>query len=141
MNPVEKAKILADRIWAAYCDGALETNVTEPTVVRDAGGSAMALPREQMPEPQASLHLVAVTAVDTTLVVTFRWGDDDTVFVLPYDTRDVDLDPGDRIAVGNFLLHLVEFTLGGPRESWEPARATPISRRLSVVRPWNADRY
>lgn len=45
---------------------------------------------------------------------------------------------GDEITVRTFLAQLVEYTLGGPRESWEAARSTPISRRLTVVRPWNA---
>lgn len=91
-----------------------------------------------MPEPLRSLHLLDAAALGTTVVTTFRWGDDDTVFVLPYDTRDLDIDLGDEITVRTFLTQLVEHTPGGSRESWEAARSTPISRRLVVVRPWNA---
>ncbi len=36
------------------------------------------------------------------------------------------------------LVQHIEHTLAGPRESWESARSTPISRRLAVVRPRTA---
>jgi hypothetical protein len=72
------------------------------------------------------------------LLVIFTWADDDTVFVLPCDTRDVELDPSDAIATRTFLVRLIEHTLGGARASWEAARSTPIGPRLSVVRPFNA---
>ncbi len=136
---VDLAPALADRLRQTYGEVALHTGVSEPTVVEEPDGSrSLVLPREQMPEPLRSLHLIDAVAVGTTLVTTFRWADDDTVFLLPYDTRDADLDLTDEITVRTSLTRLVEHTLGGPRETWEAARSTPISRRLAVVRPWNA---
>lgn len=130
--------MIADLLRDTYGEDALDTGVAEPAVVEEADGSrTLVLPRDEMPEPLRSLHLIDAVAVATTLVATFRWGDDDTVFVLPHDTRDLD-DEIDEIALRTFLARLVEDTLGGPRESWEAARSTPISRRLAVVRPWNA---
>lgn len=132
--------MIADLLRDTYGEDALDTGVTEPTVVEEADGSrTLVLPRDEMPEPLRSLHLIDAVAAATTLVATFRWGDDDTVFVLPYDTRDLDDEIDDEIALRTFLTRLVEDTLGGPRESWEAARSTPISRRLAVVRPWNAE--
>jgi hypothetical protein len=136
---MDRAQVIADLLRDTYGEASLETGVTEPTIVQDADGSrSLVLPRDQMPEPLRSLHLIDATAVGTTLVTTFRWGDDDTVFVLPYDTRDLDFDLDDQVTVRTFLTQLVEHTLGGPRESWEAARSTPISPRLAVVRPWSA---
>lgn len=136
---MDRARVIADLLRDTYGETSLETGVLEPTIVQEADGSrSLVLPRDQMPEPLRSLHLIDVVAVGATLVATFRWGDDDTVFVLPYDTRDLDVDLGDEITVRTFLTQLVEHTLGGPREIWEAARSTPISRRLAVVRPWNA---
>ena len=135
-----RAAELADLVRDTYGDASLDTGVTEPTIVENAGGfRSLTLPRDQMPEPLRSLHVIDAAAVGTTLVMTFRWGDDDTVFLLPYDTRDADFALDDDITVRTFVTQLVEHTLGGPRESWEAARSTPISRRLTVVRPWNAD--
>ena len=136
---MDRAQVIAELLRDTYGEASLDTGVTEPTVVEEADGSrSLVLPREQMPEPLRSLHLIDAVAVATTLVATFRWGDDDMVFVLLYDTRDLDVDLGDEITVRTFVTQLVEHTLGGPRESWEAARSTPISRRLAVVRPWNA---
>lgn len=36
------------------------------------------------------------------------------MFVLPLDTRDLDLDMDDEIALTTFLVQHVEHTLGGP---------------------------
>lgn len=130
---------LAAVVRRTYCDEALDTGVTEPTVVQEPDGSrSLVMPRNQMPEPLRSLHLIDAVAVGATLVTTFHWGDDDTVFLLPYDTREADLDIDDDTTVRTFVTRLVEHTLGGPRDSWEAARSTPVSRRLTVVRPWNA---
>lgn len=145
VDPARAAE-LAELVMLTYGDAELDTGVTEPTVVQYPGGSrAWVLPRDQMPEPLNSLHLIAAAAVGSTLVVTFRWGDDDTVYLLPYDLRDFDYDVDheitdldDDITVRMFVTQLIEHTLGGPRESWEPARGTLISRRLTVVRPSNA---
>jgi hypothetical protein len=137
---MDRAQVIAERLRNTYGEASLDTGVTEPTVVEETDGSRLlVLPREQMPEPLRSLRLIDAAAVGATLVATFRWGDDDTVFVLPYDTRDLEVDLGDEITVRTFLTQFVEHTLGGPRESWEAARSTPISRRLAVVRPWNAE--
>lgn len=135
-----QAAEVAALVRDTYSDESLDTEVSEPTVVQNADGfRSLRLPREQMPEPLRSLHLLDAAAVGTTLVMTFRWGDDDTVFLLPYDMRDADFELDDDITVRTFVTQLVEHTLGGPRESWEAARSTPISRRLTVVRPWIAD--
>lgn len=140
VGAVDRAHVIAGLVRDTFGEAALETGVTEPTIVQEADGSrSLVLPRDQMPEPLRSLHLIDAVAVGTTLVATFHWGDDETVFVLPYDTRDLDVDLDDEITVRTFLGQLVEDTLGGPRESWEAARSTPISHRLKVVRPWNAE--
>ena len=145
--PVDLARAaeLAELVMLTYGDAELDTGVTEPTVVQQPDGfRAWVLPRDQMPEPLNSLHLLAAAALGSTLVVTFRWGDDDTVYLLPYDLRDFDYDVDEEISdldvditVRMFVTQLIEHTLGGPRESWEPG-STLISRRLAVVRPSNA---
>ncbi len=136
-----EVKVLAALVKESYSPERLDPGVSEPTVVELADGSrAIALPQEQMFEPYRSLRLIDAAALGTTLVITFHWddGDDDgTIFVMPLDGRDVELDLADDIAVTTFLSHNLEFTLGGPRTSWEPARSTPLSRRLAVVRPWS----
>jgi hypothetical protein len=79
---------------------------------------------------------------DAALVITFFWGDDGedgTIHLVPLDARRVELDMSDAVAVTTFLSQQLEFTLGGPRESWERARTTPLSARLSVVRPYTSD--
>lgn len=138
---VDRARLLADLLRDAYGEASLRTGVDEPTVVQEDDGSrSLLLPRDRMPEPLRSLHLIDAVAVGTTLVATFHRGADGTVFLLPYDTRDADdADLDDPITARTLLARLVEHTLGGPRESWEAARTTPISRRLVVVRPWTAD--
>jgi hypothetical protein len=133
---------LATLVRETYSPSALNTGVTKPTVVEAPDGSrALVLPRVQTEEPLRSLRLIDAAAVGSTLVVTFMWDDgtgDGTVFVMPLDTRDLELDMSDHISVSTFLSQFVEHTLGGPRESWEAARSTPISRQLTVVRPWTA---
>jgi hypothetical protein len=97
------------------------------------------VPRSEQTEPWRSLALIDARAVGPVLTVVFSWddgADDGTVFVLPVDTRDVDLDVGDDQAVTTYLSHLLEFTLGGDRAAWEAARSTPLSPGLAVVRPW-----
>ena len=84
-------------------------------------------------EPYRSFRLIDAAAVGSTLVITFTWddgADDGTVFLMPLDTRDIELDTSDNIAVTTFLSHHLEFTLGGPRESWERARAHTIRTAL-----------
>ena len=140
---VDSVRFLAEQIRASYAPEQLETGVREPTVVELPDGSrAVTLPRGQMFEPYRSFQLIDAAALGTTLVVAFSWDDgsgDDTVFVMPLDCRDVDLDVREEFAVTNFLTRFLEFTLGGPRESWEPARSTPLGARLAVVRPWQSD--
>lgn len=135
-------RALAGLVRETYSPERLDPGISEPTVVELADGSrAVALPREQMFEPYRSLRLIDAAAVGTTLVITFHWGDgqdDGTIYLMPLDGRDVELDMSDDIAVTTFLSHHLEFTLGGPRESWEAARTTPLSSRLSVVRPWTS---
>ncbi len=133
---------LAAAVVEAYSPAALETGVDEPTLVTDDDGwRAITLPRDQQPEPLRSLHLLDAVAAGPVLVVTFTWREDDdgTVFVLPLDTRDLDLDVDDRITLTTFLVQHVEHTLGGPRDSWERT-STLISPRMAVVRPWTAAR-
>jgi hypothetical protein len=133
---------LAALIRETYSPSALDTGVTEPTLVEFPDGfRSVVLPRTQMEEPLRSLQLIDAAAVGSTLVVTFSWDDgtgNDTIYLMPLDTRDLDVNLSDNITVTSFLIQHVEHTLGGPRESWEAARSTPISRRLAVVRPWTA---
>jgi hypothetical protein len=133
------AAALAALVRKHFSADQLETGVSEPTLVEFKDGSkAFVLPRGQMFEPYRSFRLIDAAAMGSVLVITFGWddgADDDTVFLLPLDTRDVDLDMSDNIAVSTFLAHHLEFTLGGPRESWA-ARSIPLSRGLSVVQPF-----
>ncbi|MDQ4116468.1 MAG: hypothetical protein M3235_05830 [Actinomycetota bacterium] len=135
----ELARLLRDE----YSPEALDPGVDKPTVVdHEHGFRSVAVPRSEMPEPWRSFRLLDAAALDRILVVTFTWDDgsgDDTVFLLPLDTRDVELDLSSERQVTTFLTQLIEFTVGGPRETWEPARSTPLSPRLAVVRPyWSA---
>jgi hypothetical protein len=126
---------LARRILRDLSPAALDPGVDEATPVADESGfRRLVLPRRDQPEPWRSLRLLDAAALGPVLVVTFTWGVDDTIFVLPYDARDLDLDLSDEQAVSLFLLHHLEFTLGEPREGWEAARSTPLGRRLAVVR-------
>lgn len=122
-----------------YSHESLETGVSEPTVVEHEDGSrSLTLPREQMFEPYRSFRLIDAAALGATLVITFSWddgADDETVFLMPLDARDLTLDLSDDIAVETFLSHHLEFTLGAPRASWEP-RSTLLGPRFAVVRPW-----
>jgi hypothetical protein len=133
---------LAALIRETYSPSALDTGVTEPTVVESSDGfRAVVRPRAQMEEPLRSLQLIDAAAVGSILVVTFSWDDgtgDDTIYLMPLDTRDLDVNMSDSVTVTSFLIQHIEHTLGGPRESWEAARSTPISRRMAVVRPWTA---
>jgi hypothetical protein len=139
---VESVRALAEQIRESYAPEQLDSDVQEPTVAEHFDGSrSVTLPRDQMFEPYRSFRLIDAAALGATLVVAFTWNDgrgDDTVFVMPLDCRDVDLDVRDEF-VTNFLTRFLEFTLGGPRESWEPARSTPLGPRLAVVRPWQSD--
>ena len=140
---VEHADVarLAAQLKEDYSPERLETGVSEPALVEgDDGHDVLVLPREQMFEPFRSLHLLDAVAVGDILVVTFRWddgNDDGTVFLMPLDTRGLELDPDSDTVVTTFLDHHLAWTLGGPRASWEPGRATRISERLSVVRPYD----
>lgn len=140
MEPAKVAE-LAAMIRRDYSPAALDPGVSEPTLVETAHGSrALVLPRDQQPEPLRSLRLVDAAAVGATLVVTFTWADgtdDETVYLMPFDARDLDLDIDDPTVVTRFLLRHIEHTLGGPRDSWA-SRSTMISPRLSVVIPWTA---
>lgn len=136
------AAILAQMFREAYSPDALDTGVTEPTVQEFENGSrSITLPREQMWEPYRSLHLIDAVAMGSVLVITFAWHDgedDDTIYLMPLDVRDLQLEISDTIAVKTFLSHHLEFTLGGPRSTWEAARTTPLSPRFAVVRPWTS---
>jgi len=132
--------VLAALVREHYSVQRLDTGVTEPTLVEHEDGSkAWVLPREQALEPYRSFRLIDAVALGSILVITFSWddgADDDTIFLMPLDTRDVALDISDDIAVSTFVAHHLEFTLGGPRESWEAARTTPFGPRFAVVRPY-----
>ena len=142
MEPADVA-VLASLLKEHYAPERLETGVSEPTVVEVKNGfRALLMPREQMFEPFRSLHLLDAVALGHILVVTFRWddgNDDGTIFLMPLDTRDVELDMDDNIAVRAFVDHHLSWTLGGPRESWEPG-STLLSPRLAVVRPYDQRR-
>lgn len=131
---------LAQLVREHFAPGQLNPDVSEPTVVEhDDGSRSLVLPRGQMFEPYRSFRLLDAAAVGSVLVITFHWedgADDGTIFLMPLDTRDIDLDMADNIAVSTFVSHHIEFTLGGPRESWERARTTPLGPRFAVVRPY-----
>jgi hypothetical protein len=137
---VADVAVLAEMVREHYASDRLDPGVTEPTVVEHDGGSrSVVLPREQMFEPYRSFRLIDAATIGSVLVITFRWddgADDGTIFLMPLDTRDIDLDMTDNIAVSTFLSHHLEFTLGGPRESWERARTTPFGPRFTIVRPY-----
>jgi len=122
----------------------LETGASEPTLVEPEDGfKVLTLPREQMFEPFRSLHLLDAAALGDLLVVTFRWddgNDDGTIFLLPLDTRDVELDMDSDTSVTTFVDHHLTWTLGGPRESWEGTRVTRLSERFAIVRPYDQRR-
>ncbi|MCO1655773.1 hypothetical protein [Pseudonocardia humida] len=139
MTAEELAEIAAT-IRRDYSPEALDPGVSEPTVVESGGGSALVLPGDQQPEPLRSMRLIDAAAVGTTLVITFTWADgtdDDTVYLMPLDCRDEQLDLGAHWAVSYFLLRFIEHSLGGPRDAWAD-RTTVMSDRLRVVRPWRA---
>ncbi|WP_214406198.1 hypothetical protein [Pseudonocardia lacus] len=126
---VEPAQVadLAAMIRRDYSPAALDPGVSEPTLVEAADGSrALVLPRDQQPEPLRSLRLVDAAAVGSTLVVTFTWEagtDDDTVYLMPLDARDLDLDLDDpTVATGS-----CSATSSTP--SAVPATAGPRDRR------------
>ncbi len=131
----ELARLLRD----GYSPEPLDPGVDGPAVVEnDHGFRSVSVPRSAMPEPWRSFCLVDAAALGTTLVVTFTWvdgADDETVYVMPLDGRDVELDLSSELQVETFLSRLIEFTLGSPREIWERA-STPMSPRLAVVRPY-----
>jgi hypothetical protein len=137
---VADVAVLAALVLEHYTADRLDRGVSDPTVVEyDDGSRSVVLPRDHMFEPYRSFRLIDAAAVGSTLVITFTWddgSDDGTVFLMPLDARDIDLDTSDNIAVTTFLSHHLEFTLGGPRESWERARTTPFGPRFSVVRPY-----
>lgn len=137
MTPADAA-VLAALLKEHYSPDSLETGVSEPTMVPGEDGfEVLVLPREQMFEPFRSFHLLDAVALGPLLLVTFRWDDgtdDGTIFLMPLDTRDVELDMDDDIAVTTFVDHHVSWTLGGPRESWEP-QSLLLSPRLAVVQP------
>lgn len=142
MKP-EDAAVLAALLKEHYSPERLDTGVSEPTLVTaDDGFKVLVLPREQMFEPFRSFHLLDAVALGPVLVVTFRWddgNDDGTIFLMPLDTRDIELDMDSDVAVTTFVDHHLSFTLGGPRESWEPG-STLLSSRLAVVRPYDQRR-
>lgn len=126
---------LAAMIREDYAPESLEPGVTEPTIVENSDGwKVLVEPRHQMIEPYRSIHLLDAVAMGDILVVSFRWGDGDTVFLMPLDTRDVQVDFGDDVFVRAFVDHHLVWSLGSAREVWEPERAVRISDRLSVVR-------
>jgi hypothetical protein len=59
---------------------------------------------------------------------------------MPLGTRDSTLNLDSDTEVTTFVDHHLSWTLGGPRESWEPERATRLSARPSVVRPYDQGR-
>ncbi|MGI9003347.1 MAG: hypothetical protein ACR2GH_17100 [Pseudonocardia sp.] len=139
---VTQVRALAELVRETYSPEQLDPGVSEPTVVELADDSrAVALPREQMFEPYRSLRLIDAAAVGTTLVITFHWDDgqdDGTIYLMPLDGRDVELDLSDDIAVTTFLSHNPEFTLGGSRKAGmqrEPRHSAPTCRWCARGRP------
>ena len=136
-------RLLARTIREGFAPENLDHGVTEPTLREQPDGHlALVEPRDRMSEPYRSIHLLDAVALGDILVVTFRWddGDDGTVFLLPLDTRDVEIDLNDDVFVRHFVDQHLHFALGAAREVWEPQRAMRISDRLAVVRPYDQRR-
>lgn len=135
MNPQDVAE-LARLFRETYCWEALDPGVWEPTL-RDG---AVVLPRDQMWEPLRSFKLIDAVGMGPILVITFTWADgvdDYTVYLMPLDMRGVPVDMSDPITVDTFLSHHLEWSLGGPRETWKD-RTTPLGPSLVLVRPYHA---
>jgi hypothetical protein len=139
MNAVEASE-LARYVRENFSWEALDLGVTEPTIVNWDSAPSLSLPREQMFEPYRSFRLLDAASVGSVVVISFAWGapveDDGQVYLLPLDVRDLTIDISDDAALYTWVSHRIEFTLGGPRESWESSRAIEIGEKLSVVRPW-----
>lgn len=106
--------------------------------VRPDGWWAVQVPTKDQLQPWLSFRLIDAAAMGTTLVITFWWDDgtdDETIYVMPLDTRDVDFPMSDNIAVASYLDHSIEFAIGGPRESWE-GRTFQVGPRMAAVRPY-----
>lgn len=131
---------LATLVRKYYSPETLDTGVTEPTIVEyEDGFRAVVLPQAEMFEPWRSFRLIDAAAVGTTLVITFWWDDgtdEETIYLMPLDTRDADFDVSDESTATTYLSHSIEFAIGGSRESWEAACTTPFSPRFAVVRPY-----
>ena len=117
---VADVAVLAELVREHYAADRFDAGVTEPTVVEhDDGARSVVLPKDHMFEPYRSFRLIAAAAVGSTLIITLPWddgADDGTVFLIPLDTRGIELDMSDNIAVTTFLSHHLEFTLGEPRQ-------------------------
>jgi hypothetical protein len=129
---------LARQLCEAYSWEALDPGVSEPTLKKAEDGYAIVvLPRDQEEEPFRSLKLIDAVALGPVLMVAFTWADgqdDETVYLMPLDMRDVTVNMHDEIAVSAFLMRHIEFSLGGPRDSWESARGATLSPHLVLVR-------
>lgn len=135
---------LAALVREKYSPEALAPVAEQPTrdesesEVHPDGWWVHELPSKDELQPWLSFRLIDAVAMGTTLVITFWWDDgtdDETIYLMPLDTRDVDLDMSSDIAVKMFLLHHMEFTLGGPRRGWEP-RTILLAPSFAVVRPY-----
>lgn len=127
----ESARLLREH----YSPAALDPGVTESTLVEnERGHRALVLPRAEQDEPYRSFSLIDAAALGSTLVVTFTWEDDapdGTVFLLPYDTRGLDLDMRDNIAVTTFVkppLGVHSGRAGPAGRPRAPPRSPPGSR-------------
>lgn len=143
---VNLAEEIARRVRETYSDEALDElygHVSAPTVTTDTSGfTSLVVPRSQQDEPFRSFHLLDSGAVGDVVVTTFAWGEVDATemtYVLPLPTSRLDVDTGDDKAMNTLVVRYIEWSLGGPRESWESERATLMGRGMTIVRPWVQD--
>ena len=98
------AAVLASILRDHYCPSDSKPASPSPTVIENEHGfRALLMPRKQMSEPFRSIHLLDAVALGHILVVTFRWddgNDDGTIFLMPLDTRDGELDMSDNSRSG-----------------------------------------
>lgn len=143
---VRPAEEIARLVRENYSDQALDDladGVEDQTLVTDSTGFAsVVVDRAQQDEPFRSFHLIDSRAVGDIVVTTFAWGDvspGEMTYLMPLETGRLGLKGAGEMEMQNVLTRYIEWTLGGPRESWEADRATAVGPRLSVVRPWLQD--
>lgn len=143
---VRPAEEIARLVRDTYSDRALDQlsdGVEDRSLITDSTGFASVLvPRAEQDEPFRSFHLIDSQAVGDVVVTTFAWGDAspaEMTYLMPLDAGRLGLEDAGEMERENVLTRYVEWTLGGPRESWEAERGTTVGPGLTLVRPWLQD--